>query len=992
MAKTVYMAHTFKLTEPKKNIKNYIKGINATSELADYLNYLTKREVPVKDIGIMLKNKCPFIVNYDFSKEALMNKRPIFHSVKELDEQDEMMLQVYLENFLDKKIEPLEAKSGPYDKEIIRNIKTAFSDVELTTTEISDEVLESDFELSVLWGAYASYLLTKGDANIEIEDIDTKKKTTLLKELEKKKIFSEEELEELRKNEGEWDEKYLNALIENENVTYEFTPIKRSSSPDHNEKFGYAFHTDKSCTTKFRLKNNGSLIGCMSDVMYTGDKPFSININIFFEHTLSDEYEGRFIINQSTTGWINSGEPIELDTDEKSSLYICTNENQESYVRLEAINDLVKSEIDGKRTYNVVSKLSNSDKAVFENLLGKTMDLESILANPRKYVTDRLNNNLPFIGIPIAAPLKSSVKDYAESGLSIKDRTICYDMIYKKLLEQGMNIEKEDYLTPVKTTGDIKASVESNSKYVQMDKAQYLNKNVDTYVIAYWGGENDFEEFKRFAENLKLAEKGKELVLINCGENEYEMKMAIGSLKIKLIHCNVGSMTELIRPLKGDSVTNEDIKLNALLTAEHIKGEFKRNGIDILKKPSNTIISNIVEIPAYHTNLREKKFDPCYSIRVAFAQLGLNIQVLNEVDNIESRKESRQERVDKFKATLAKKELELEDLELSTSVIEKENLKDHKGQIKTLKKEIKDTKDDLKKAIDNAEKYNTKDDENKFNILKSCLLDCFSKKGITAKLETTKLHDGSLVVFSFAIIEMAGESNIYLLTKYDKDGLFVKDISKSKSDSFVSEWTRVEDFPLIANRYINGGRNVKMEEVALWNRIETEMNSINAKENILLISASERKLLKDLTNSKITKGIRVLKDVENLTLVRINDFNDAPFGAVYGIEENNGETLLSPKNDQGLFKYDNNIYYSKSGRGATLQKPGTLTNTRFGENQSIKARRSIELCVVSNHLDNNDEVASLVSSLRRITIAYEVSTNKPYTLHIVEQLAKEFKK
>lgn len=100
----------------------------------------------------------------------------------------------------------------------------------------------------------------------------------------------------------------------------------------------------------------------------------------------------------------------------------------------------------------------------------------------------------------------------------------------------------------------------------------------------------------------------------------------------------------------------------------------------------------------------------------------------------------------------------------------------------------------------------------------------------------------------------------------------------------------------------------------------------------------------DIRNNNISNDIRILKNIKNIAIVRVNELNkDVPFAAIYKTNTNDKENVSwIASNNQGLCKKSYNLYYDIGQRGDTLQTP-LDTSKLLSQNKPIARRKPIEV-------------------------------------------------
>lgn len=155
----------------------------------------------------------------------------------------------------------------------------------------------------------------------------------------------------------------------------------------------------------------------------------------------------------------------------------------------------------------------------------------------------------------------------------------------------------------------------------------------------------------------------------------------------------------------------------------------------------------------------------------------------------------------------------------------------------------------------------------------------------------------------------------------------------------------------------------------------------------IIVHARLRRCVPEFQNGNININQLPLKaepDLvkERVNFVRISNLDDVPQYRV------NPKGIVRPNVYSGLYVDSKGIYYSISQRpDSASQSTGLLKYNRPGT--FITMRRLVEMIPLGNlELDQRDELAYLTYQMRLLKLGYDVHTNLPYPLHMLQAVKK----
>lgn len=235
-----------------------------------------------------------------------------------------------------------------------------------------------------------------------------------------------------------------------------------------------------------------------------------------------------------------------------------------------------------------------------------------------------------------------------------------------------------------------------------------------------------------------------------------------------------------------------------------------------------------------------------------------------------------------------------------------------------------------------------------------------------------------------------GWSNVYIpvITKFTNGELFVKRFGET-------EWLPLRDSLVnIAKQQVSFLKPEYKDIVkfqAFLRRSVEDLLDTSDEDIVLLIDAKLRSTQKkkwlDVDNESITLNQLPLKEIdkewtERVKVVRINLTGDVP---QYRINVKGEEV---PNRNQGLFLDAAGIYYSIGQKPQMMQAPNALMKYDW-PSKLIHQQRAIEMIPLGeNDLEMRDELVEVVHHLRKLNIAYDVHTNRPYPFHMMNAVKK----
>lgn len=931
------ITHTYVLKEDKYKISSFVKSVMLPESLAELLKFIKKREIRISDIGGWIMSKNPFIINFDFSEKTLNKDTSFLYVIGDISDNDldkvrNQIIDILRDRFR-RLLDDKKKITTKDDEDIFNELIDKVFDCKLELREIEKSELENNKILSKVWSSYITYLLTKGELEFSIDYSVTKKLSTVLKEMTEKGIlddYSEKNISEIPKN---------HLAIASPKECYDIEIEEGKNSED--SKCTYSIR--ENVLLNFKLRNNGSSIEASSNVIYVDNKPFSFVLSIGIDDVLTDKFLIKLFV--SSTSWVNenfnSDSKLKLKTKDKVSLYVCPNSISNYYTRLEILN---KS--DEENMYNKF--LSKLDSEILNKMTNGKVDLSQVLQNTSKFLDDKnLDKGNIFMGIPVSAHIRAEASNSLDFGVAMKDKEAFYNTVYNTL-SRYIKITESEELPIVKDS--VVDTFEFKKTHFDIDKITLNNPNLEQINICYWTTtDTDFDRFKVFIENLntkKTSKKPQQEVFKKIDDSLYEMEVDSKCIRVNLLHMN---SIQLTTPLESNDKypSKNDKRVRVSKNKTIIEDEYsKYKNIDF-NNSERTYTLNILEIDDYHNQYTISKYDPSDTIKQAFLELNHTVQRINQVPSLNRR-------IIEAKA--------------------KQNTK---------------LADNLSKSL-NPDKL--------FDIYKSSLLDTFSKKGITVKVNDEELNNGDKEIYGF-ISEFIGGNKVYLMSKLNKDGYFIKDISKYEkgssrrtrrgaiSDSSNSnDWVPSYRFTEIAQKYTQRIKTLNIEESELWSIIEDNISNNNSKK-ILFVSAAERKQMVSLRNDSISNDIKILKNIDNMAIVRVNDMaKEVPFAVIYKREKESLRWVLS--HNQGLCMKSKNLYYDIGQRGDTMQVP-VKTSKLLPKNKLLMKRKAIEFLIASNNESLFEESAIIASGLRKVNVAFGASTNLPMPLFIMKNISNE---
>lgn len=236
-----------------------------------------------------------------------------------------------------------------------------------------------------------------------------------------------------------------------------------------------------------------------------------------------------------------------------------------------------------------------------------------------------------------------------------------------------------------------------------------------------------------------------------------------------------------------------------------------------------------------------------------------------------------------------------------------------------------------------------------------------------------------------------GWSTVYIpvITKFTNGELFVKRFG-------VTEWLPLRDSLVDISKqqvsFLTPEYNDRVKFQAFLRRSVEDLLDTSDEDIILLIDAKLRltqgKKWLDVDNESIELDQLPFKEIdmewsERVKVVRINLTGDVP---QYRINVN-GEELANRR--QGLFKDASGIYYSIGEKPITMKKAANALMKYDRPSMLIHQQRAIEMIALgTTDSATRDELVGSVHNLRKLSIAYDVHTNRPYPFHMMNAVRK----
>ncbi|MBH0173642.1 DUF3893 domain-containing protein [Fictibacillus sp. 23RED33] len=279
------------------------------------------------------------------------------------------------------------------------------------------------------------------------------------------------------------------------------------------------------------------------------------------------------------------------------------------------------------------------------------------------------------------------------------------------------------------------------------------------------------------------------------------------------------------------------------------------------------------------------------------------------------------------------------------------------------------------------------EDKSKLHRFRNALLDSMSKLGIEQGLKNFNVQSKEDALLIKDTVELGilpkkvGKKEFLFFTKCEHGNIFIKAAG-------VTDWFAYTEISKLFNKLTDVSvRSPWADETFIMNHLVTEISEIQ-KSAILYFTANLRGRLPWLRNSNFGKlGNPLLLKFDNISIIRVNDWDDVPGYFTRKIKEN--KWINSQQS--GLFQGSETVYFSLANRGDQIF--GQLGKSRFDiENaQNFKKKRLVELAIISNNSKFSlTELANLVHNRRRVNISYDSFTNYPQPLFWVEQIVKDY--
>lgn len=629
--------------------------------------------------------------------------------------------------------------------------------------------------------------------------------------------------------------------------------------------------------------------------------------------------------------WITSDNPIRFTkNDANFSIYL-------GYMDRNISTKLFKAKVkcnfldEGEMEYVLEEDYSKYIKNLNSESVKEWMD------NTRSFINPLTNKKGIFIGCAPSQSLKSWIKGtkrIAESGISTIEKIGIFEAVERLF----PNLKRADFLVPSKSSRFKVGSKGKTAEEVKFSSMRRMKKG-NAFVIEVWS------ETKEFVQSIK-----EELEKMYDGElstNEQDINKD-GSLRFNKQGKPV--MKKKGVPLFKNNEFGEYFFQDYIGAVKfklvHIKPEIAHKPLPVYdNKTKDTIIATrILEI--------QKEIE-----KKSITLNGEEKMVLFEIPNYHKSFNSEKIKRDPYSA-------------IRRAFLEKGY------RIQFVNSDI----DDL--IVDDVDDGDEEEKEsgNLSHRIRKAFLDMFSKKGYIMTILEKQWTEHNVYAFDFINLK---DKEFPVMVRYNEEGVYLRLVGMSD----WIEYNNVTDLVMMCIRASRRTRNVN--DFDLLRVIQAEL-SVDHKKKILYLPASLRRQNKFLQNSSFDDLSKHFTSIEQLTVIRWNDFDDVPDYYIKQFKKKKDQLKWFLTFNSGVFLKNDHVCYNISQRGDQI-KTGVDQIKLKNARKSFKKRRIMETVAFSNMQKDVTDYFFLTAALRKLDIAYETSTNLPYPLFILKQLEEEFK-